>query len=230
MQILGTTETSYNIERLIRNAEEILLIISPYLRITKRLKVELEDAFERCKENIIVYRENQLPTTEFKWLKTFPKLNLIPVENLHAKCYLNESEAIITSMNLYEYSQINNHELGVHITALEESENFLDVIEKIELILRTKSVKIDFSPLTNRYGKFSMGDLVVKLNSKFNFKVPRTGLDSNYRYLCQEAKAIMKFQSEELYQDGTSILRSTNLGKVRFDILYKDLSKLGIQK
>lgn len=37
-------------------------------------------------------------------------------KNLHAKCYLNENEAIITSMNLYEFSQMNNNEMGIHLT------------------------------------------------------------------------------------------------------------------
>ena len=35
-------------------------------------------------------------------------------EKLHAKCYMNEDTAIITSMNLYEASE-KNRELGVLI-------------------------------------------------------------------------------------------------------------------
>ena len=33
-------------------------------------------------------------------------------KNLHAKCYLNEKKMIITSMNLYEFSQVNNREMA----------------------------------------------------------------------------------------------------------------------
>ena len=36
-------------------------------------------------------------------------------KNLHAKCYLNESTCIISSLNLYEFSQVNNNEMGVLI-------------------------------------------------------------------------------------------------------------------
>src|SRR5690606_21592046 len=32
-----------------------------------------------------------------------------------AKCYLNERKMVITSMNLYEFSQINNREMGILI-------------------------------------------------------------------------------------------------------------------
>ena len=34
-------------------------------------------------------------------------------ENLHAKCYINDTKLIITSLNFYEYSMINNKEMGV---------------------------------------------------------------------------------------------------------------------
>ncbi len=39
---------------------------------------------------------------------------IILSQNLHAKCYLNEKAAIITSMNLYDFSQVNNNEMGVY--------------------------------------------------------------------------------------------------------------------
>ena len=35
------------------------------------------------------------------------------LKDLHAKCYLNEKMALVTSMNLYDYSMIKNLEMGV---------------------------------------------------------------------------------------------------------------------
>ncbi len=46
-------------------------------------------------------------------------------KNLHAKCYLNESECIISSLNLYEFSQINNNEMGILIRKYEDSRGIL---------------------------------------------------------------------------------------------------------
>ena len=40
--------------------------------------------------------------------------------NLHAKCYLSETSALVTSMNLYEFSQVNNHEMGISLTKAED--------------------------------------------------------------------------------------------------------------
>ncbi len=40
---------------------------------------------------------------------------IVDQPSLHAKCYMNESEAIVTSLNLYEFSQVNNIEMGFYI-------------------------------------------------------------------------------------------------------------------
>ena len=44
------------------------------------------------------------------WVKTHV------LEDLHAKCYLNEKEALVTSLNLYDYSMVNNVEMGVLVS------------------------------------------------------------------------------------------------------------------
>ena len=57
-------------------------------------------------------------------------------ENLHAKCYLNESTAIITSMNLYQHSQENNIELGVRIQKEEDAGLYDEIYKEVQLICR----------------------------------------------------------------------------------------------
>jgi hypothetical protein len=39
--------------------------------------------------------------------------------NLHAKCYFNEDRMVITSMNMYEFSEKHNREMGVLLEARE---------------------------------------------------------------------------------------------------------------
>ena len=48
-----------------------------------------------------------------KFFKEFPNIQIRYEKKLHAKYYSNESAAILTSMNLYSYSQDNNIEAGV---------------------------------------------------------------------------------------------------------------------
>jgi RNA polymerase-binding transcription factor DksA len=50
---------------------------------------------------------------DFNFFKEFPNIQIRYEKRLHAKYYASESAAILTSMNLYSYSQDNNIEAGV---------------------------------------------------------------------------------------------------------------------
>ena len=67
-----------------------------------------------------------------------PKLVFIPsiCSTLHAKCYLNEKEAIVTSMNLYSYSQDNNDEMGIYVTKKEDPELYEEISNEAKRLLR----------------------------------------------------------------------------------------------
>jgi len=54
------------------------------------------------------------------YLEGLSYLRLYFSKNLHAKCYLNEDKMIISSMNLYEFSQQNNREMGILIDTANE--------------------------------------------------------------------------------------------------------------
>lgn len=45
-------------------------------------------------------------------LHSLDNLTIMNHPNVHAKCYLNDSSMIVCSMNLYEYSEKNNREMG----------------------------------------------------------------------------------------------------------------------
>jgi len=51
---------------------------------------------------------------------------------LHAKCYINENKAIISSMNLYDYSQTRNVEMGFLITKEGDPEAYKKMMEDID--------------------------------------------------------------------------------------------------
>lgn len=46
-------------------------------------------------------------------------------EVILAKCYLNDKQMIITYLNLYEFSMVNNKEMGVFIDLEDESDKEL---------------------------------------------------------------------------------------------------------
>ncbi len=142
-KFLNTTGVSYHLEQLLKTAKERLILISPYLQFNDRIKTILQDQ-DRLKRDIrLVFRDNQLNPVEQNWLRGVPGIRTFFCQNLHAKCYLNDNEAIITSMNLYEFSQVNNYEMGVHVTKEQEPELYSAIYEEaMELIRNSKELRI----------------------------------------------------------------------------------------
>jgi phosphatidylserine/phosphatidylglycerophosphate/cardiolipin synthase-like enzyme len=135
-KFLDTTGVSYHLQQLINRANERLILISPFLKINDRIKQSLEDK-NRMKIDIrVVYGKNELQPEENNWLKSMQSIRSSFCKDLHAKCYLNEKEAIITSMNLYEFSQVNNNEMGIYIEKDKDPELYKDIIEEAQRLIR----------------------------------------------------------------------------------------------
>jgi len=136
-KFLGTTATNYHLEELIKEARERLIIISPYLKFNDRFKTLLEDK-DRMKIDVrIIYGKSELAPQEINWLGSLESVRTSFRQNLHAKCYMNEQAVIITSMNLYEFSQLNNDEMGVYILRDEEPELYKEVYDEVQRLVRS---------------------------------------------------------------------------------------------
>jgi len=135
-KFLDTTGISYHLQQVINQAQEKLILISPYLKINERLRQSLEDK-DRLKMDIrLVYGKSELQPAQISWLKSLHFLRTSFCENLHAKCYLNEQEAIITSMNLYEFSQVNNHEMGIYVSKTDDPKLYEDICNEARRLIR----------------------------------------------------------------------------------------------
>ena len=96
-----------------------------------------------------MYGKNDLRPEESKWLAT-TNIRTSFREYLHAKCYMNEHHALITSMNLYEFSQQNNDEMGILVSAEEDPELYREIKEDAERILQlSKEVTISVTEVNN---------------------------------------------------------------------------------
>lgn len=135
-KFLNTSATNYFLEELIKDTRERLIVISPFLKFNDRVKELLADK-DRMKIDIrIIYGKSELAPKETNWLKSLDFVRTSFCQNLHAKCYLNESAAIITSMNLYDFSQVNNNEMGVYIRREDEPDLYRDTYEETQRLLR----------------------------------------------------------------------------------------------
>lgn len=128
-EFLRTSGISHYIEEIIIKAQEKLIIVSPYLKLSENLFERLKEKDSENIEVIFVYGKNELNEYEKRKLNSLKNLSLYFYRNLHAKCYYNESKMLITSMNLHEFSEKNNREMGVLIDKINDS----GIFEEAEL-------------------------------------------------------------------------------------------------
>ena len=140
-EFLTTQGTSYHIENIIVKAKNFIILISPYLNISKNLYDRLQDADKRKVRIILIYGKDELKSGEWEKLENLKNLSVYYCDNLHAKCYLNEEIMVITSMNMYEYSEKNNREMGVLISKENDNEAYNDAIREVKSITASQVTK-----------------------------------------------------------------------------------------
>lgn len=135
-KFLNTSATNYFLEEMIKGASDRLILISPFLKLNDRMKELLADK-NRLKIDVrIVYGKSELQPQEIEWLRGLTYIRTSFCKNLHAKCYMNEELCIITSLNLYEFSQVNNNEMGILIQRSHDSQLYKDAYEEAQRIIR----------------------------------------------------------------------------------------------
>ena len=135
-KFLNTSATNYFLEELIKSAADRLILISPFLKLNDRMKELLADK-NRLKIDVhIVYDKSELQPQEIEWLRGLTYIRTSFSKNLHAKCYMNEEMCIVTSLNLYEFSQVNNNEMGILVQRSEDSQLYKDAYEEAQRIIR----------------------------------------------------------------------------------------------
>ncbi len=108
------------LDRILESATQLIMLISPYIKLHERTKESLLNHLNNPNVGIvIVFGKNEdditksLSPDDLRFFIQFLNIEIRYESRLHAKYYSNESEAIITSMNLYGYSQNNNIEAGI---------------------------------------------------------------------------------------------------------------------
>jgi phosphatidylserine/phosphatidylglycerophosphate/cardiolipin synthase-like enzyme len=133
------------IKDLVKNADQTLVLISPYLKLSKDFKELLLFRNSKDKVTTIIFGKQELNPDEMKFLQGIQFVSLYYNEDLHAKCYVNDSKMIITSLNLYEFSMVNNKEMGILLERSDEAdaEVFNEALKEVEFI-KTTSQRFEF--------------------------------------------------------------------------------------
>ena len=124
-----------------------IVIVSPYLKVSSILIERLREASTRGSRVVLVYGKCDLSAEMEEAFDSIPKLEKFFHPNLHAKCYLNERRAIITSMNLHEYSESKNREMGVSFDKDSDGKLYSDArVEVISIIKASTAEKKALQP------------------------------------------------------------------------------------
>jgi len=145
VDFLTTKGVSFQLERIIRNAREKLVLVSPFLQLSKIFLERMRDADRKGVRITVVCKKDALKPEERDQLQSLKNLTLYFHEGLHAKCYFNEDSMVITSMNIYQYSE-QNREMGLLIRKEEDSKIFSEALEETKSIIDA-SVKDDLGKI-----------------------------------------------------------------------------------
>jgi phosphatidylserine/phosphatidylglycerophosphate/cardiolipin synthase-like enzyme len=146
-EFLTTSGCSHHIEQIILTAKTQVHLLCPYLKLSKTLFERLVDANRRGVKVRIVYGKTELNPTEKQKLYSLENVELYFFENLHAKCYFNKDNMVITSMNIYEFSEKNNREMGILLSAESDAITFMkaynEAVSIVKNAVRQHTVKIE---------------------------------------------------------------------------------------
>jgi len=157
------------IRSLFEEAENFLLIVSPFIKLDRELKDILrEKKGDREFQILLLFGKNDqdlgksLNSGDLSFFQEFENIEIYYHPDLHAKYYANDFSSIVTSINLHTYSMSNNIEIGV---LFERKRSFLGNDDNreddnsfnyfMELIPTTERIFIKKSPIkTSFFGLF----------------------------------------------------------------------------
>lgn len=169
-KFITTTEISSIIEKMIKESNELIIFVTPYIKIPSRLKSVIERKLNSSNIELYIICRSSIDKTTNNWFNSLGnRINIIYMDELHAKCYLNENNALVTSMNLYDFSMVNNIEFGVLFDKELHAEGYLEIYEEV------CNMGIGTSKLTKYRVKVDLSDVIKEtgaIDLRFNIYGP----------------------------------------------------------
>jgi hypothetical protein len=153
VEFLDATGVTSELKKLIGNTKEMLFLITPYIKLSDRLKMILTaaDSTPNIRITFICRKDASNNLEDLNFLQQKLKhAAIFECKNLHAKCYINENTAIISSMNLYQFSQEQSLEMGIKID--KNSETDLPIYSQIRqevMLIEGQSTKLQYRTISD---------------------------------------------------------------------------------
>lgn len=177
-KFINTRKAISEIEELIKNAGERLILVSPYLKLSKDFKELLTYRNSKDKITTVIFGKQELKPDEMSFLQSLRFVILKYNEDLHAKCYVNDDKMVITSLNLYEFSMANNKEMGVLIDRNDPADHelFTEAFKEVDYINET-SQRFDLNA-----SKLSPVERQPEIKSVLNKQVAKAVINKSTGY------------------------------------------------
>jgi phosphatidylserine/phosphatidylglycerophosphate/cardiolipin synthase-like enzyme len=190
-EFLTTNKSLSAIEEIITQAKRELVLISPFVQIPEKLFRKLKDTTEKGVRLILVYGKKKELNPDVKGqLAELNNITVLYRETLHAKCFFNEEQMVITSMNLYDYSE-KNDEMGILLSihddeslfqkARDEALSIVRSAEKIKIkdttlekfVKDTRPLADGFKVITDSFGLTTQEGFCIGCHSPIDFDTKR---------------------------------------------------------
>jgi hypothetical protein len=135
-KILRTHQISAAVIELIEETKEYCYLVSPYIKMWHLLDRALAKASEQSKRITVITRAGSENNFDVRKLNESYGFEVVVLDFLHTKLYLNEKSAVVSSMNLYDTSSTRNHELALHLRQHEARKLKQEIIDQDLLALQ----------------------------------------------------------------------------------------------
>lgn len=187
MKLIKPSQISGEILTLFEEADEKVIIVSPYCKISKwyKLLAKLKSLIERDILIEFYVREGEIQT-----IQEIEQVGIDPIciKNLHSKIYMNEKVGIISSMNLLLSSEMNSLDIAYKTTNQEEYNELLDYYNRYLKQTEKEQINFDnnylFETVLNKFSQIRIfeneNDLAFKTKrNSYNSFIWNIGKDKN---------------------------------------------------
>lgn len=145
MHVLSGTDISGQVLSLIERSKEGLLLVSAYFHPWDRLSTEIKRAVVRKVNVNLLLRGGDEQAKHAERAAEFVSIGarVHYLHRLHAKIYISESEAIVTSLNLVKSSAIESWEIGIRVDRNTEPQGYLQVAQAAGALLKRAKDEAD---------------------------------------------------------------------------------------
>ena len=134
-EFLSPVGTSYQIDRLISEANNEIVFFAPVLKMHESVILRFQQADQRNVRITLVYGKERNQTRGQRWFKEFKNLRILHHDKLNTFLFRNEKELILTSMGLADLSGSQHSNMGLLISKLRDRKAYEDGIYEQELLI-----------------------------------------------------------------------------------------------